>query len=369
MPVQRRIKYHNQPAGTGGTGPGANPNLTWGPDYGEPGGGDDTTWNTGVNLDMPNIDIANTDTVGANITMPTISLANTDGIGANLDLDSVTLANTDTVGANLRMPTLAMVNTDTVGANITMPKIALANSDSVGSKLTGSVLAAPFYQSSSFGVTSLATDTSLVINAPSGTSDGDFLIAHIARNYTTLVGATITPPSGWTLLLTNSSGAMDSWVYYKFAGASEPSSYTWTLGATGTVAQSCGGDIHRITAVDTSTPIDVSATAALGVATGDADPDSPSVTTTVANTMVFAFLAHDHGAVSHTHTPDTGQEEKQDYNSTASTGDFLGMHTMIKVYSATGATGTAEHNCTQITGAQAKMNRVAIRPTSLVIAS
>ncbi len=64
---------------------------------------------------------------------------------------------------------------------------------------------------------------------------GDLLLAHISQNN---VGtATLTAPAGWNLVssLQGNGGAPyahHSWVYWKYAAASEPTSYTWTSSVT-----------------------------------------------------------------------------------------------------------------------------------------
>jgi hypothetical protein len=107
--------------------------------------------------------------------------------------------------------------------------------------------------------------TTLVINNPTKTAAGDFLVAGITVNGGT--GVTITPPSGWTLIRRTDNGTNVGMAsYYKFATASEPGSYSWGLGAT---AVRASGGILRYTGVDTGTPINVS-----GGATGN-DITSP----------------------------------------------------------------------------------------------
>lgn len=78
------------------------------------------------------------------------------------------------------------------------------------------------------GATSAGGDsTSLAISKPSGTAEGDYLVASIAfdREGGT---PTITPPSGWTAIQSEYSSA-SLWTGYKLAGASEGSSYTWSF--------------------------------------------------------------------------------------------------------------------------------------------
>lgn len=69
--------------------------------------------------------------------------------------------------------------------------------------------------------------TTLMIAKPVGTASGDFLIAAVAAR----LAPAVTPPSGWTMVQdqTDPSSALRQVMFWKVAGASEPSSYTFTL--------------------------------------------------------------------------------------------------------------------------------------------
>lgn len=130
---------------------------------------------------------------------------------------------------------------------------------------------------------STATDisnTSITCNKPTGTQEGDFLVAFLNLRRTV---TSITPPSGWTLLesaLTGSERAFG--IYYKVATASEPSSYTFSANTTGGMTLG----IVALQNVDTSNPIDIEGrtdTAAVNTVT------CPSVTTTQDNDIVLCF--------------------------------------------------------------------------------
>ena len=92
--------------------------------------------------------------------------------------------------------------------------------------------------------------TSVNVAKPTSTVSGDFLLAQILYQNGTSV-ATLTPPSGWTLVRRTDNGtALGQAIYYRFAGGSEPTSYTWTFSSS-TVA---AGGIARYTGVDPTTP-------------------------------------------------------------------------------------------------------------------
>lgn len=70
---------------------------------------------------------------------------------------------------------------------------------------------------------SLSNNTAITGNKPANTNENDLLIAILAD----YINRTYTPPSGWTEVLDN--GRLN--ICYKIAGASEPSTYTWTPSA------------------------------------------------------------------------------------------------------------------------------------------
>lgn len=147
----------------------------------------------------------------------------------------------------------------------------------------------------------------LTIATPSGTVAGDVMIASIAVRPNT---ATITPPAGWTLVrrMDNASANANSLaVYSRVAGASEPANYSWTFSA----STGSAGGIQTFSGVDTTTPINVES--------GQTTPNglshtTPSVTTTMANTM----LVTSHGFTSAASwTPPGGMTEAFDTASIA----------------------------------------------------
>lgn len=76
----------------------------------------------------------------------------------------------------------------------------------------------------------------VVINKPTGTIDGDYMLAHIQTSGNISVSSA---PSGWTLVDSDTTASGDSYLYSKTA-SSEGSSYTWTL-STGGNASASGG--------------------------------------------------------------------------------------------------------------------------------
>ncbi|HUZ15830.1 MAG TPA: invasin domain 3-containing protein [Gaiellaceae bacterium] len=142
--------------------------------------------------------------------------------------------------------------------------------------------------------TANANATTLTINVPTGVAAGDVMIAEI----TDRGGTTTTFPSlsGWTNVTTpvdfEGGGAHHRVaLLYKIAGSSEPSSYTFSLGATNANA---AGAIVAFSGVDTSgaTPFDVTPGSYTTCSTGCTTAVSASaITTNDPNAAVVMFAA------------------------------------------------------------------------------
>lgn len=144
--------------------------------------------------------------------------------------------------------------------------------------------------------------TTLTISKPTGTAEGDVMVAAIGTVNATSIS---TPPSGWTLSRSIDNGTdLGLDVYYKVAGASEPSSYDWVLSArlkhAGIICTYYGnaaspGDQENGQATSSST-----------------DHDAPTITPTVGNTkLVASYVILD----STTWTADASMTERQEEDS------------------------------------------------------
>jgi hypothetical protein len=153
--------------------------------------------------------------------------------------------------------------------------------------------------------------------------------------------ATITAP-GWTLVrrINNANANSNSLaVYYKVAGASEPTSYAWTLS---TSAGSVGG-IQTFSGINTVNPIDVEA--GVNTANGLAHT-APNVTTRFPNSMIVTSHAFSSSA---TFTTPAGMTEAFDISSDtaqSSSGETIqGNRRLQATLGATGArTATASND-------------------------
>jgi hypothetical protein len=174
-----------------------------------------------------------------------------------------------------------------------------------GTVFIGSVAVANIISGNvSTNYSSHATYTLLTINEPASVTQGDLLLANIEVNGGT--PANITAPAGWTQILRTDNDTDISIIsYWKIAGASEPSTYTWTVD-TQTRAE---GGITQYSGIDPTNPIDVAAgNSGFGkVAT------TSSIMTSTPNEEVVALYGFDAGnnTIGYFSTP-TGMTEKYD---------------------------------------------------------
>jgi hypothetical protein len=148
--------------------------------------------------------------------------------------------------------------------------------------------------------------TTLVINKPTGVAQGDVMLATVTAAGT---GAPTTP-SGWTVVKSISGTALRQATYYKVAGASEPASYSWSLGS----SRAASGGIADYSGVNQTAPVD--ATASATGASGNAE--AASITTSVANDQVLAAVSF---ATSTTVTADATTTERYESSSSSTTGE------------------------------------------------
>lgn len=173
-----------------------------------------------------------------------------------------------------------------------------------------------------------ATDGDITLDKPSGTAEGDLLLAHISTDNT----ETITPPAGWTKIGSETSGSTDI-NFWKVAGSSEPSTYGFDISSWERYA-AC---MSRFTGDFGSNPIDVNAS---DTGTG-ADPTSPSITPTQTPTMLISTFSKDENQVADG-SENTGQPSGYTniYSDVSGgTGACCGG-AAYKAYTGTSATGT-----------------------------
>src|SRR5205809_220126 len=143
-----------------------------------------------------------------------------------------------------------------------------------------------FHGAASASSGSAGSATSLAISRPAATAANDVMVAAITAHGSSSV-PTITPPAGWTLIVNTTQNGQNLAVstYWKVAGtaAADPGPYTFTVSSS-----RVAGGISAYDNVDTTNPINASG--------GQVSSSTPSITTTVANTMLVACFGRSSGA-------------------------------------------------------------------------
>lgn len=128
--------------------------------------------------------------------------------------------------------------------------------------------------------TGTGTATSIAVNVPAGTVDGDVMVAVVFTTGGT--GAEISAPAGWTTVNNTEVGTVLAVATFYRVASSEPASYTFTFDTTS--SRQGGAIISSYSGVDNTTPVDVNDV--LTESASDANFDCPSVTTTVDDCML-----------------------------------------------------------------------------------
>jgi len=140
--------------------------------------------------------------------------------------------------------------------------------------------AVPVLRGAGTATDNAAGSTSLVVNRPMpAPTAGDVLLATVAT-----VGATVSAPTGWTLVGSTSNTGVRTTMFWRLATGSDPTSWTFTLSA----LQKAAGQMVAYSGVHQTFPIDVSAAAATVSGTSHA---APLVTTTEANRLIITVAS------------------------------------------------------------------------------
>jgi len=234
------------------------------------------------------------DPINDSVTTDTVNSVVVDGCAANLTSGSATTTQSGQTERDDRTAgeTLALVSTRP--ADVT-------GSWTLGWDFSGGPNRSQHYlvelHSASPGIAFVDIDSDTAVG-PSLTlgptkAEGDLMIAALVITDDIPDVSWSSVPSGWTLYVDDQAtgGAPSSppklYIWYKRAGASEPSTYTWTGSDS-----DCGyiGFISAYRNVDETTPFDATRTIATG-SSGNIDPTS--ITTVTADAWVVAVGFHD----------------------------------------------------------------------------
>lgn len=171
----------------------------------------------------------------------------------------------------------------------------------------------------------------------------DLLVAFISVGSTTL--GTVATPSGWTALRDDQQTGVVRRVHTYVFTRYVPASYTPSTDfvSTGATIDGMTGEVHVVRDANRVTPI--GSVHAANTLTG-VDPTSPSVNLNNGfDRVVIAHLAHNHGATSRSHTPNSGYTERQDGE--ASGAVILGSCSQTKTFvGSQSSTGAITFDCT-----------------------
>lgn len=190
----------------------------------------------------------------------------------------------------------------------------------------------------------------LTIAKPNGTAQGDLLLAVVAHQGGS--AKNMPAPAGWTEIpgtnvYQGTNARIHAW--YRFAGATEPSFYLFTLTGGG---DDMAGGIMAIVRARNPSPVDAAAGQANATSSGSVT--APSVTTTAADTLlVFGGSCN----VPVTFSPPAGMAEQWDV---ATSGAFK-----VAIETAAQSVGGAQETGTRVATASSSCRSVAI---DLVIA-
>jgi PKD repeat protein len=167
------------------------------------------------------------------------------------------------VFANPGTYTVTLTATNTSGSSAPVTKTITVSPSSSAIRTVGSV--------SSVATTAVGA---VNLSAPATSAPGDVLISSFTIDNT----ATVTPPNGWTPIVTGlkpNSGAT-LYAYYHVVTAGEgPTGYSWGLSA----AQKWGGGITAYRGVNTTNPLDIPTAATARSGSNATSVTVPSVTT------------------------------------------------------------------------------------------
>ncbi|RAX45121.1 hypothetical protein DQ354_11940 [Arthrobacter sp. AQ5-06] len=174
--------------------------------------------------------------------------------------------------------------------------------------------------------------TAVSLTAPSGTQAGDVLIASITADLNPSMASV---PAGWTPIVnalsinSSSTSGARAFAYYHVVGASDPSSYTWTL----STAVKWGGGLTAYRGVNNTTPLDSPVATAVDTSYTATSITAPSITTASNGAMLIGGVGCD--CASPVVSPPSGWTERWE----AAGGQIAEQADKVQV--TAGASGTA----------------------------
>ncbi|MFC5996960.1 hypothetical protein ACFQE5_22370 [Pseudonocardia hispaniensis] len=181
--------------------------------------------------------------------------------------------------------------------------------------------------------------SSVNVTKPTGTTSGDLLVAVQFCDYSASTGSAMTAPAGWTQAGSTASTPGGSFhpvgkVWYKVAGGSEPSSYTFGSSSSSSSVIS----VLALSGADTSTPIRVVPSWSTGSAgTSHVAPSIPVGSGQADGDLLLCAAASDYydSGRGNSYSPPSGMTERTDISA-----QFTYTSVASLALTGTGATGT-----------------------------
>lgn len=186
------------------------------------------------------------------------------------------------------------------------------------------------------GITFIAVGTgtnsgaTVVANKPTGTDVDDLMVAFMCNN--AAGGRLWSPPSGWTAVV-NQNASPNISVCYKVAGASEPSTYTWTLSGSAT---------SNVIVIATYRGAVYDTVGTISTALSGSVQTAPAITLAASNSTILAFFCSSDGAT--WSSPSSGLTSRFSF----SAGPGLVLYSEDNL--ASGSTGTRSATISATTG-------------------
>src|SRR5689334_4227267 len=172
---------------------------------------------------------------------------------------------------------------DSAGSNRWIALIVLALA--VAAASSGSVRAVNALPAADAVTQAATTASALTVTRPSSVAAGHVLVAVVEAGVT--AGTPIGTPTGWVLIRRDSNApgysALTQALYYKVAGPSEPTTYTWSLPSPAAIT----GGMLDFAGLNTSTPVDAHGGSFKPAARS---VSAPSVTTTAPGDVIVGFF-------------------------------------------------------------------------------
>lgn len=213
---------------------------------------------------------------------------------------------------------------------------ATATADAPAPTVSNGAAAPASYRANSVGNTQdTAVGTNLTMARPTGTVDGDLLVAMIIQDQDASVKTGMPAPTGWTKIANSSSGVTANGqvaIYTHTAASGDPGTWSWTNDSTGQP------DTHGtiIAVANTNGTVSAGPTFQYSTATGTAYT-APSVTGTDRGLLICGFFRSDSAAATASFTMSAPLTERVDNNAASS---WTGLGVGTEELTAAGATGT-----------------------------